>query len=396
MWKKKRKLHELLAEEDIRYRGPISYQGFQALGWLCITVVAATLLLRIGGRIDPKIAEKTAGLLNVLNYVRSLSLPFLLIANFSKILNNSEGYKKQLIRNGSIAAAIFLASFFLFGRYVIGSVGLFVSDPENVAPMMETALNRSQASGVLSFNMFIDLFLCTLFMYFLNAKPPKAFTGKKVILFRLLTLLPVAYEVISILLKGFSATGKIQLPLWSYPLLTVKPPVTFLVFMTLALYIKKRERHFRRNGKTHEEYQAFLKTNRNSLQFSVFLSVILVAAAIVDFILVLVFTIVYAPDLNSMASASAETIRQYVDISISLGFGGSVPLIFVAPLVLLYSYTRIPKNKLISLAIPVIAVVLMLLILLEGVHQGLGLYSGSMNKVSLQELLETVNMNAVK
>ena len=73
MWKKKRKLHELLAEEDIRYREPISYQGFQALGWLCITVVAATLLLRIGGRIDPKIAEKTAGLLNVLNYVRSLS-----------------------------------------------------------------------------------------------------------------------------------------------------------------------------------------------------------------------------------------------------------------------------------------------------------------------------------
>ena len=68
----------------------------------------------------------------------------------------------------------------------------------------------------------------------------------------------------------------------------------------------------------------------------------------------------------------------------------------MAPLVLLYSYTRIPKNKLISLAIPVIAVVLMFLILLEGVHQGLGLYSGSMNKVSLQELLETVNMNAVK
>ena len=396
MWKKRRKLHELSQEEDIRYRGPISYQGFQALGWLCITVVAVTLLIRIGGKLNPIVAESTAGLLTVLTYVRSLSLPFLLIANFSKILNNSEGYKKQLIRNGGIAAAIFLASFFLFGRYVIGSLGFFVSDPENVAPMMDATFNQLRANGFLSFNMFIDLFLCTLFMYFLNARPSKVFTGKKVILFRLFALLPVAYEVFSILLKGFSASGKIHLPLWSYPLLTVKPPVTFLLFMTLALYIKKRERHFRRHGKTHEDYQAFLKTNRNSLHFSVFLSVIMVVAAVIDFIILTVLTVTYAPDLKSVVSASAETVMHYAQISISMGFGESVPLILAAPLVLLYSYTRIPKNKLISLAIPVIAVALMLLILLEGVHQGLGLFSDSINKVSLQELLERVNMSIVK
>ena len=396
MWKKRRKLHELSKEEDIRYRGPISFQGFQALGWLCITMAAVSLLVRIGGKLDPSVAENTAGLLTVLTYVRSLSLPFLLIANFSKILNNSEGYKKQLIRNGGIAAAIFLASVFLFGRYVIGSLGFFVSDPENVAPMMDATFNQLRANGFLSFNMFIDLFLCTLFMYFLNARPSKVFTGKKVILFRLFALLPVAYEVFSILLKGFSAAGKIHLPLWSYPLLTVKPPVTFLLFMTLALYIKKRERHFRRHGKTHEDYQAFLKTNRNSLHFSVFLSVIMVVAAVIDFIILTVLTVTYAPDLKSVASASAETVMHYAQISISMGFGESVPLILVAPLVLLYSYTRIPKNKLISLAIPVIAVVLMLLILLEGVHQGLGLFSDSINKVSLRELLERVNMSIVK
>ena len=40
MSKKKRKLHEISKEADIRYRGPISYQGFQALGWLCITAAA--------------------------------------------------------------------------------------------------------------------------------------------------------------------------------------------------------------------------------------------------------------------------------------------------------------------------------------------------------------------
>ena len=68
----------------------------------------------------------------------------------------------------------------------------------------------------------------------------------------------------------------------------------------------------------------------------------------------------------------------------------------IAPIVLLYSYTRIPRNKLLSLAIPVIAFALMLLIFLEGIHQGLGLYSNSINKVSLQELLDTVNMTVMK
>ena len=393
MSKRKRKLHEIPKEEDIRYRGPISYQGFQALGWLCITVAAVILMIRVAGKLSPEIAENTTGLLGALSYIRELSLPFLLIANFSKILNNSEGYRKQLIRNGGVAAAIFLVSFFLFGRYVIGSLGLFVTDPENVAPTMESAFRQIQPAGFVAFNMFIDLFLCTLFMFFLNARPKKVFTGKKLMIFRLLAILPVAYEVFSFVLKGLSAVGKTVLPLWSFPLLTVKPPMTFLVFVTLALYIKRRERHFRKHGKTHEDYEAFLKTNRNSLQFSIFLSVTLVIAAIVDFIILFVLTLNYAPSAESIASATAEIIKKYAFVSIAMGFGESTSLIFIAPIVLLFSYTRIPKHKVISLLIPVIAIVLMLLILLEGTHQGLGIYSGTVKKMSLQQLIEMISMS---
>ena len=226
---------------------------------------------------------------------------------------------------------------------MIGSLGLFVTDPENVAPAMTSAFRQFQSKGFLSYNMFIDLFLCTLFMFFLNARPGKVFTGKKRILFRLFAILPVAYEVFSFVLKGFSAAGKITLPLWSFPLLTVKPPVTFLVFMTLALYIKKRERHFRRYGQTHEDYQAFLKTNRNSLHFSVFLSVTLVIAAIVDYIILILLTVNYAPDVETIASGNVETVTKYAFVSIAMGFGESVPLMLVAPFVLLYSLYTDPE-----------------------------------------------------
>ena len=53
--------------------------------------------------------EKVDWIGKVLVYVPPLSLPFLLIANFSRILINEEGYKKQLLRNGLASLGIFVA-----------------------------------------------------------------------------------------------------------------------------------------------------------------------------------------------------------------------------------------------------------------------------------------------
>ena len=46
------KWHEHTAEKDIRYRGPLNYQHFQILGWLCIVVSQVGLILSISGRIS--------------------------------------------------------------------------------------------------------------------------------------------------------------------------------------------------------------------------------------------------------------------------------------------------------------------------------------------------------
>ena len=43
--KKLLKLHEYSAEHDIRYKGPLSYQGLMALGWLMIVFTAVRILL---------------------------------------------------------------------------------------------------------------------------------------------------------------------------------------------------------------------------------------------------------------------------------------------------------------------------------------------------------------
>lgn len=389
MGRKRRKLHEVSINEDIRYKGPLSYLHFQMLGWLCIVLTALSLMLALAAKLDENLAKETAGLSGILVYVTDMSLPFLLIANFSKILNNSEGYKKQLIKNGAAALAIFAVSAGFFSRYVVGTAGKLVTDPEDVLPLMTQLFRTYSTGGFVAFNLFIDLFLCTLFMFFLNARPKRVLTGKKVLILRVLVLLPLAWEAASWILKWKSAQGSITLPFWCFPLLTVKPPVTFVVFMLLAVYMKTRELRFCRHGRSHEEYLAFLKTNRNSFHFSVFLAVILVLAALMDFIILMVLMGLQAGSLEMLANEAEARFMEFSSAAVAVGFGGAVSLLFVAPLVLLYSYTREPANKMISMLIPVVGIVLILILFLEGIHQGVGYLP--FERFNLKEMFQEVS-----
>ena len=383
---KRRKLHELTAQNDIRYLGPISYQGFQALGWLCISLSFFILMLRMSARLDPTNADDTQKLIIVLEYFGSLSLPFLLISNFARILSNTEGYKMQLIRTGGSALAIVLTSYILFNRYVVSAIGLFVNDPEDVLPFLTELFRNLMTNGFVDYNIFIDLFLCSLFMLFLTARPKRFFNGKKLLIFRSFAIFPVAWEVASLILKGQASSGRITLPLWTFPLLTVKPPITFAVFMILAFYIKTRELLYCRHGRTHAEYQAFLKTNRNSLHFSVFLSIVMVIAAAVDY---LIFRII-VQHLPMTVDAAGNLDLNPLNAAFAMGIGDSIPLLFAVPVIMLFSYTRIPKYKPFSQLIPLIGMAIIVILLIEGIYQVLIGYAQKINPVSLHKLMESI------
>ena len=393
MARKRKKLHETSIHEDIRYRGFLNYQHFQTFGWLCIVLTVAAGMLSLGARFNEDLAKSTSGLQTVLASVADMSLPFLLIANFSKILNNSEGFKKQLMKNGAAALAIFAVSAGFFSRYVIGAIGKLVTDPEDVLPIMTDSFRSVSPEGFVAFNLFIDLFLCTLFMFFLNARPKRVLTGKKVLILRVLALFPLAWEAASWILKWQSAQGNITLPFWSFPLLTVKPPLSFMVFVLLAVHMKTRELRFCRHGRSHEEYLAFLKTNRNSFHFSVFLAVILVLAALADFIILLVLMGYQAGSLTTLADEVETRFGEFSRAAIAVGFGGAVPLLFVAPLVLLYSYTKEPANRKISMLIPAVGMVLILIVVFEGIYQGLGYLP--FERINLTELFQQVSNPAL-
>ena len=127
--------------------------------------------------------------------------------------------------------------------------------------------------------------------------------------------------------------------------------------MLMALFIKTREWRYCRNGNTHADYEAFLKTNRNSLHFSLFMAALLLVAGFIDY-----FLLSYVTD--------AAKVMSRMPFWVAAGIGDSIMLIFVAPLLLLLlSYTRRPRLQDNDLAIPVAAIALMGLVVLQGLYQ---------------------------
>jgi hypothetical protein len=365
---KRKRFHEHGAQNDIKYRGPISYFGFQVLGWLCIVTGIAIVMMKLSIKVNPDMNARFETLVGILEYIPPMSLPFLLIADFSKILNNEEGYKKQIMRNGLAMAGIFVLFNAFFYRYIVGSLKLITVEPEQVMPMLTDMMYLATHYGFMAFNIFVDLFLCTMFMFFLNYRPAKFFTGGKLYLFRAFAILPIAYEIASMVLKAECAQMKIELPVWTFPLLTVKPPMTFFVFVLMALFIKFREMRYCRHGRTHEDYEAFLKTNRNSLHFSIFLTVMLVIAGIADIIILILMAVKQAGSFEALQKI-IDTAQEFYPIADAIGFGRSWPLILVAPIMLLYSYTRKPKFPQFAILIPVVAIVLIVFVVIQGGYQ---------------------------
>ena len=382
-----KRLHERGVHDDIRYRGPISFQGFMALGWLCIVMSVVVIVMKLGIKVNPQKMGGLEKIGDVLGYLPALSVPFMLIANFSRLLNNEEGYKAQIMRNGLATAGIFVGFNAFFYHYIVGALTKISAEPNQVMPMVMDLVTMFTHYGFLCFNLFIDLFLCTLFMFFLNYRPRRVFKGKWIILFRLFAILPVAYEVGSILIKAACADGRLTLPVWSFPLLTVKPPMTFFVFVLMAFFLKFRELRYCRHGNTHEDYEEFLHTNRNSLHFSIFLAVMLVIAGIVDAIIMIYMMIKQAGSVEALEKLM-ETADEYYPLAVAVGFGKSIPLMFIAPLMLLYSYTRKPKLEKVTTLIPVAGIALIAIVVIQGGYQVLCV--ANLPRINYAEIKQTL------
>jgi hypothetical protein len=363
-------------KDDIAYRGPLSYRHFKVIGWLLFVTSMLIPALKLAASMDSGLEQMLVVPLGIMESVAPLSVTFLLVADFSRLLVEKD-YQKQMLINGGAALGLIVVTEALYHRYVVGSVDAFVQNRSETLGMCDAVFSSLNPSGFIAFNVFVDLFLCTCVMFFLNYEPTKYLTGENRKWFRSLVILPVVFELGCLWLKLAASSGSFHVPISVFPFLTTKPPMMFFAFCALIFYEARHEEHFCAGGRTHEEYVAYLGTNRNSWQFAKVATVVFLVAGLID-------TIAVASTLQGDWDANIRYVRtlskadqlqwyySLVDKYVNAGFGGAADLVFFAPLMLLFNYMKTYKNTAVELAIPVVAITVLLILYLEGALFAIG------------------------
>ena len=104
--------------------------------------------------------------------------------------------------------------------------------------------------------------------------------------------------------------------------------------------LSKDKKHLTRSEK--REIRKYLLTKRNSLSFSINLSLFVILAAVLEAIIILVVGLAYISEFDNIA----PILGNYQ-------LGQAIPMIVAIPLLFLCSYTREHKNTLLDIFIPI-------------------------------------------
>ena len=389
VWRLKR--GETPIHDDIRYLGPLSSRAFEILGWLCVVLSVAVVMLAIITSVSPKAGTGQGLPRRILPYATQASALFLVIAGISRVMRSSDEYRQQLLTYLGLAGIVALGTALIFQRTVMAAINRLFLDPKQVMPLVEKTFADFSGIDFIAFNVFIDIFLCILLFFFVNVRPKHLFTGKWTLFLRVCAVLPVAYAAVCMWLKYQAVCNHAVLHFGWFPLLTVKPVTTYGLFLFLAIYVKRKEIQFCRDGRSIRECQASLRTRRNSLRFGIVLAIAFAVTAIVDNLLQYC-TAQFL--LKPHAPAEAEALAWSLQAARRIGFGGdSLILLIAAPFMLLYSFNRIPKWRIFSVLAPLLAIGLAILLWRGSRQTGTSEYivEGKIPKLSLtgiQQMLD--------
>jgi len=372
---RRKEIYEYTPENDIKYRGPLSYRMLKIVGWIALAFSQYLLLAKLQNSVL-KIDEPIAFGNTINGIIVDLALPLLLFGNFALLLNGQNKFRTHFLINGGASLAFIIVYFIVYQRYVIGFASVFTDTRAGAITSVDKLFYLLNATyenfyGFVAFNIFIDMFLCTLGWFFIVYTPKKWFKGKKIYIFRSFVLIPLIYEIVCIVLKIRIASFPTELlPVASFPFLTTKPPLVFILFMALGIYIKIRERKFLKTGKTKEDYQAFLKTNKNSLDIMLFAIVAMLIIIVIDEFLLkdLIVPRIVASNRGIIPEEYASAYEFLIAPAVSAcGIGDMKNMLLFTPLLLLYSYTRTHKHTIIDAGITVLGIAGIALIYLDGI-----------------------------
>lgn len=359
-------------ENDIKFRGPLSYRHLRIMAWFFLVLAQIATILALNMKVNKASIPIVEPWQKTLSYASYLPLPLFLIANFSAILQNKGNYKRMFIFYGGIAGGLYILSNFLVFHYGYGMLNAIDQEINlyDACKFFGSLLISLGKQGYI-LNIFIDLLLCSLMFFFMDYKPKKVFVGKKLIIFRLFILLPVAYEVLCVILKYCIYESGLIIPSYVFFLLPSKPPFLLFAFLLLVVGFKLSERLFLRRHNDEARYENYLHTNAHALKMSIAICIIMVVSVIVDlFTYVLIMAIVLKNAGIPLNTDAGQFLTYWEAYALTdSGFLGSLPFILILPVVMFFDYRKTYQNKLVDLLIPIGGLALVLLVYLEGIFQ---------------------------
>ena len=361
-------MYDVTPENDTtKFKGIFSYRHFRIAGWVCMAMALVSIMIGLGMKLSSRVAEKYSGVHDVLSFFAELGVFLFLFANFAVIIDKKSSYKKLFIMYGALSAGFVLLFADVYYRFLGGIVG-------SINDEMGTTIDTSDlmSGGFQAFNIFLDMLLCTAVVFFIDYKPTKFFVGKKLYIFRAFAALPILYELACILLKYFATVDGLKLHPMVSPFLTTKPVLCFLLFVRMAFYVKGRETKFLNHGKTLDD--TFMRTNRNSLQFARKFALLTLLYGFIDLVVVLILVILRLANAGLLqafldAGADNQETTQLLDYVLgearAIGFGGAVSMIFIVPFIFFFSYSKRYKKSKVDTLIPVGAVAVIGLVVIE-------------------------------
>lgn len=320
-----RKKKRFFSNKDIKYKGILSYRYLRILAWISIAVAQLILLNNISDSIlkTPVIDKGFAD--NFLSLVSSLSVPLFIIATFATILNKSKSIKSVLITYGVAYIGMALAIIILYYHYINTVLSKLEVDNESIKEF-------SMALGAkLEINVFSDLLFLSIFYFFIMYTPKKYFQNKKIYIFRSFSSIPLIIAFTSYLIKGFSNLGYFSIPFAINPFLTTKPPFIYILFIIVTFWLKHQEKDYIKLGGNKEDYINYEKTNKNSLRFSIILSILMLSISIIEYAILLI-------TLATKAYSSLIYLFAFQ-------FGDCSGLFLGIPFILLFSYSKTYKKN---------------------------------------------------
>ena len=334
-------INKMLSEQDIKYRGILSYRYLRIIAWVALAISQYCLILALGLSLFNKSIPYPSWIFNALSILGNLSIPFFLLATFSIILSRNRTYKSLVLFYGIAYLGLALVIIFIYDRY-IGKVIYELSGEPEISKKVVLLVYKLKTD----YNVFGDLFVLTLFNFFLNYELNSKYGKKTVIAFRSLCVVPLLFALVAYILTVLGRYEFITMPFEVYPFLPTKSPLVYLVFICMSLWIKNRERIYVKLGATKKEYNAFLRTNKNSLAFSIHVCVLFLVASIIDAFVVVLFK--DAPIYN---------------------FGQTNGLILAIPFILLFSYNKTHQEREYDLLVPFIGIILLIFAYIEAIYE---------------------------